>query len=541
MTTLDTHPDSTTAAVARTSGAVASVGAWIVSTDHKRIGRLFIGTGLLGLLGSLVVGVLLAFERIDADGMALLDEGAVVQLVSAQRIGLLFGAVVPLMLGLAVALAPLQIGARSLAFPRLASAGFWSWLTGLVLVIWSIAANGGPGGGDAQMVDLFLAAMVVLALGAVMVAVSLVTTVFTHRAPGMRLDRAPLLSWSTLLYGVVILLVVPTIIGTLVYLYVDHRYGRVAFGGNQGILTWIGWAVGLPAATVLALPAFGVLADTAPVAARVRQPQRPGMLVGIGLVTIGALAAVTQVNQQLPWEGDGLDNFGTKLADLLPFLFFNLLPLLGAFIVFALAGLAQKSGRPRPLSGFVFSLLGVVMILAGMAGHVLFLVDDAGLQGTVFEEGAFVYVTFGAVLAGLGGVCHWGPKLWGRRLPEKATLPLAGLGLIATVLASLPLYIAGFADQPAMAVGGFSYGGPQEIWNILATVGQGLMILVVLAFVALALKGFRTGELAGDDPWDGQTLEWATSSPAPLNNFVEVPTVASPEPLTDLKPSGSDA
>jgi heme/copper-type cytochrome/quinol oxidase subunit 1 len=541
MTTIDTHPDTAAEAVARTSGAAGSVGAWIASTDHKRIGRMYIGAGLLGLLGSLVIGLLLAFERIDAEGYALLEDGAIVQMVSAQRVGLLFGAVVPLMLGLAVAVLPLQLGARALALPRLAAAGFWGWLSGLVLVMWSIAANGGPGGGDAQMVDLFLAAMIVLALGALMTAISLFTTLITHRAPGMRLDRAPLLSWSGLLYAVVLLLVVPTIIGTLIYLWVDNRYGRVAFGGNVGILEWIGWAVTLPAATVLALPAFGVLADTAPVAARIRQPKRAGMLVGIGLVSIGALSAVTQVSQNLPWEGDGLEGFGTKLADLLPFLFFNGLPLLGALVVLALALLAQKNGRPRPLSGFVFSFLGIGMILAGMAGHVLFLVDDAGLQGTVFEEGAFIYVVFGAVLAGLGGISHWGPKLWGRSMPEKATLPLAALGFIATVLASLPLYIAGFADQPALVADGFSYSGPQEIWNVLVTAGQGLMLLVVLAFVALALRSFRSGEPAGDDPWGGQTLEWATSSPPPEHNFVEVPVVASAEPLTDLKPSGSDA
>lgn len=541
MTTIDTHPDTT---VAVESSALGTLAAWLVSTDHKRIGRLYIGAGILGLLGSLVVTVLLAVERMDATGYSLLEDGAIPQMVSIGRIGLVFGGMVPLLLGLCVAVVPLQIGARSMALPRLAMAGFWAWLSGLALVVWSIAANGGPGGGDAQMVDLFLAAMVVMALGALMTAIALFTTIITHRAPGMSLWRAPLLTWSAFLFCVVIVLAVPTLIGVLVYLYVDHRYGRVAFGGNVGILDWIGWAVSQPATYVLAIPAFGILADTAPVAARVRQPQRSGVLVALGLVTVGVLAVVTQVPHTIEGNGiltdDGV-GFGTQAGELLTWALLALVPVLGALGAIGLAALAQKSGRPRPLAGFVFSFLGAGMILVGMAGHALAGIRDVGLQGTVFEEGAFLYVVLGAVMAGLGGLAFWGPKLWGRRLPDKAVLPLAGLAFIGTVLAALPLYIAGFADQPALVVDGFEYSGPQDLWNLLALVGVGLFTLVVLLVTLLALRCFRSGAPAGDDPWDAQTLEWATSSPPPADNFAEVPVVSSAQPLTDLKPSGSDA
>jgi len=87
----------------------------------------------------------------------------------------------------------------------------------------------------------------------------------------------------------------------------------------------------------------------------------------------------------------------------------------------------------------------------------------------------------------------------------------------------------------------FDYSGPQNLWNVLATIGSGLMVLTVLAFVGLMAQGFRKGDLAGDDPWDGQTLEWATSSPPPYDNFAEVHTVASAEPLVDLKPRGESS
>jgi heme/copper-type cytochrome/quinol oxidase subunit 1 len=114
-------------------------------------------------------------------------------------------------------------------------------------------------------------------------------------------------------------------------------------------------------------------------------------------------------------------------------------------------------------------------------------------------------------------------------------MPLALLGVLATVLAAFPYYIAGFADQPAGSAT-FDYSGPSELWNVLVLVGHALMGLTVLAFAGLAAATFRgDGDTAGDDPWDAQTIEWSTSSPAPGNNFSDVPIVASPEPLLDLK------
>jgi heme/copper-type cytochrome/quinol oxidase subunit 1 len=139
------------------------------------------------------------------------------------------------------------------------------------------------------------------------------------------------------------------------------------------------------------------------------------------------------------------------------------------------------------------------------------------------------------VLCGLGAIAYWGPKFTGRTMPTMQTVPLALLGLLAAALASLPYLVAGFAKQPANATQ-FSYGGPHELWNVLASVGHGLMVITVLAFVGLAARSARHGADAGDDPWNGQTLEWATSSPAPEDNFPEVHIIASAEPLIDLKP-----
>ena len=265
---------------------------------------------------------------------------------------------------------------------------------------------------------------------------------------------------------------------------------------------------------------------------------RNAVLAGLALVGTAAFAGVTQLTHTLAWSGKGLNlnDFGTKFGDLLNYAFLMALPVLGVLIVLLVGPLAFKGARPKITAAFLFGFFGLGMILVGMIGALVYGVTDLGLQGTVFEEGAYTYVCYGAVLAGMGAVAYWGPKLWGRRLDEKKLIPLALLGTLAVVLSSLPYYVAGFADQPAGTVT-FDYSGPQSLWNILVTVGHGAMLLTVVSFIGLALGGFRRGEVAGDDPWDAQTLEWATSSPPPTNNFADVHTVTSAEPLLDLKPT----
>ncbi len=538
MTTIESSPDAV--GVAGGESAIgsfsASVAAWVTSTDHKRIGRLFLGGSFAGLVATAAIGVLLGIERVDGGG-AVLDTGAIPQLFQLHRIGLVSATLIPLGVGLSIAVVPLQLGARSLAFPRMALAGFYGWLAGLVLVVVAVANYGGIGGTDSDMVDLFLAAQALMALGLIAAAVSIATSVLTTRAPGMSMRRVPLFSWSALISAIGVLLSLPVLVGAVVFLFVDHRNARAVFGGSQGIGSWIGWAFTQPVSYVFALPAIGVAAEMIPVTFGRRQVMRGVVYTGLALVGVGALSGVTQQNlHSLPWSGSGLDTdeLGTKFDDFVPFALFNLLPVLGVLIVMAVGALMAKGTRPTITSPFLFGFLGVGMIFVGMLGGVLYPIDDLGLQGTVFEEGVLVYVVYGSVLAIMGGVVYWAPKLWGRAFPEKQVVGLAGLGLVATVLASLPFYAAGFADQPA-ASPTYDYGGPAEFWNALVLVGHGLMLLTVLAFAGLATKALRGDGEPGDDPWDAQTIEWTITSPAPFDNYVEVPVLASAEPALDRK------
>jgi heme/copper-type cytochrome/quinol oxidase subunit 1 len=527
---------SATAADARPRSGAASIAAVFTSADSKVIGRTMIGFSLVVLAATAVVGALLGAERLDGAD-SLFDADALPQLFVVFRIGLVYGALVPLLLGLAVAIVPLQVGARSLAFPRLAAAGMWAWLSGLVLVMVALADNGGPGGGNPKMVELFLAGHGLLVIGLAAPAASVATTVLTSRAPGLRMSRLPFFAWSSLISAVGLLLVLPVVLGVLVYLFIDHHNTRALFGGNAGVGSWIGFTLTQPATFLFALPAIGITAELIPPTFRRRMPLRGVVFAGLALIGFAALSAVTQqAFHELPWSGKGLDleDFGRKFDDLLPYAMFVLLPILGVVIVLALGALAAKpergsGARPNITPAFLVAFFGLGMVLVGMLGGALVPITDLGLQGTVFEEAALVYVVYGGVLGALGGIAWWWPKWSGRTLP---TGPTMGLAL-------LPYYVAGFADQPAGS-GTYDYEGPSALWNAAVMVGHALMFLTVLAFLGLLLRPSRTDRDGQRNPAGGQTLEWLTTSPAPAANFAEVPTVMSPEPVLDLEgPEGA--
>ena len=549
MTTIDSAPDAARVATEQsTIGRLLAADVdWLTSSDHKKIGRMFIGAGLAGLLATIVVNILIALERIDGESVAF-DADSWQQLLGSQRVGLVFGVALPLTAGLSIAVAPLQLGARSLAFPRLAAASMYAWLGGFVLSIIALVDNGGFGGGNGDMVDLFLAAHGLMALGFTGVGVSLVTSVLTTRAPGMTMRRVPFFAFSTLVYGIGLVLVMPVLFGLMIYLFVDHRSGaREAFGGNQGIETWAGWMFTQPTTFLFAIPALGVFADLVPTTFRKRTPMRGIVFAGFGLVGVSALAAVTQqLRFDVPWRGSQLfiadgEDFGTKLGDVLPWAFFHLLPIMGAGVLFLMMLFLAKPTKnddgdtikPKVTPGFLFAFFGAGMVLVGMFGAAIEPIVDLGLIGTVFSEASLVYVSYGAALGIMGGIALWAPKLWGKQLPTGPASLLALAGVGGVVLASFPHYIAGFLDQP----GALAFeNGDLQIWNILVLVGHSLFALTVLGFIGLlASSVFGGSDDAIDDPFDGQTIEWATTSPAPAANFVDVPVITSAEPLLDLK------
>lgn len=540
MTTIDT-----TASSAPSAGTgLACVAEWLTTTDHKRIGRLFLGGGALGVLAGVVVAVLLGVERISTSS-ELLDVNALGQLFALERFGLTYLGLAPLIIGVALAIVPLQLGARSLAFPRVAVAGFWLWLVGAVLAIYSIVNNGGPNGGNTRFVELFMLSAMLVIAGLVAGLVSLATSVLTTRAPGMNMRRVPFFSWSVLIAALVLLIALPVVAGDLLFTWVAYRYPSAdnVLSASTALNDWVGFGFSQPTTLLFLIPVFGFFAEAVATATGHRLPMRGVLFGAIGLVGAAVFATVVQAPVTLRPAFSALD-LGDKLSDLAPFALVHGLPLLGAFAALALVG-KNLATKPKLQAPLFFALFAALLALSAAAASALLHVGDAALAGTTFEEGNWLTVVFAGVIATMGAVAYWGPKWWGRELPNKAVLPLALLAFAGAELAALPLMVAGFADQPGAvfpaisatsdAVVNFEYGGNPELWNTVSTVGLGLAVLAVLAFIALAVRSFRGAATAASDPWGGQTLEWMAASPASFDNFPEAHIIASAEPVLDLQ------
>ncbi len=497
---------------------------WMTTVDHKRIGRIFVVIPLLYLVGALVIGVLLGLERVDPEGAAILPLDKVAQLVSIYQLGLAFLVVIPLLLGIGIAIVPLQIGARGIAFPRAAALAAWSWVGGSALLIVAYCINGGPGGGRTNGVNLFLSAFVVVILSLCLAAVCLATTVMTMRTKGMAMSDVPMFAWASLVTSSLLLVTLPVLLADLVFLFVDNKHASVQFGGNAAMSAYIDWIVRQPQTYLFALPALGIVAEIIAVMAGQRPAHRQTTMAAIGLGGILGVGIVFQTALTPNVTTQPLFNAMAILAVLPP------------LIVLATSGVTLRAGKPKLASPLVWAVGALLMAVLGAGAGVLTGFKGLALQGTVYETAQFHAVLFAAVLGAFGALAYWGPKLWGRRLPEGPSGVLALLGLLAVSLVVIPDLIAGFLDQPAGEVNFDKYSSAVAL-NALTFAGLALLLVVVLAFGLVALRAFsRTGAIAGNDPWDGQTLEWATSSPPPLHNFTDdLVEVTSATPLLDRK------
>lgn len=540
-------------------GGLAGV---VGSGDHKVIGRMWIGASLLFGILILVIGALVGFERIDALDMNLFaGVEAFGQSWTLYRIGLVFMVLVPLILGLATVITPLQVGSRGIAFPRAANAAFWTWLISAGIFAVSHAIDGGFVRGGAQdPVELSLVSLGFMAAAIVLATVCVVTTIITQRTEGMGLDRIPMFSWSMLVAGSIWILTLPVLIGNVVIIWIDLQ-GEVARffanGFTDGAWNQVSWIVDQPQIFAFALPLLGIAADIVPTGFRER-PRANGAVqaaIGLfGLLSFGAYAQSYFNANALSSPVYVLGALGLALPVLI---------LLGSW-----ADMGRRSGEAPSMGiqgliaidAILILLLGGAVAFLRVSGALLgflreidvepsWLEDLEALQGTSINGAVFNLVCAAGLLGALAGLHFWAPKIFGRKLIGPVGL-LAALSLMGgAVVTAIPDVISGFLDQSDFFplpehLEGVALGVEDgvETLNLVSFVGR-LGLLAGIALTALnvlgsSLLGGRFDEDDEDEdldnPWGGHTLEWATSSPPIRDNFADPITVGSERPLLDL-------
>lgn len=541
MALTETRPETNEAPVIETRSP-SSVEGLLGSGDHKTIGRLFIGGGALGLAGALVVGIVAVFYANNLDDLASGDTDLLPQIWSLSRDLALFGGLVPLLVGLAVYIVPLQIGAPSLAFPRGASAAFWSWALGSGLLILAYVFNGGPGGGRRDFVVLWAASLAMMVGALLWALVCLAATILGARTVGMSLDRAPQTTWSFLVFALVGLFSLPVLMAELLMAFVRIRYFHLPIS-ESAQLTSVADGVNLaPSIYWLGIPVLGISADI--IAAHTGQPLRMHRAIMVAIGLFGLLSFGADVVGLASLRAVDFNN-GFLVVGLAA----AILPVLGTL---ALSGDSIRTGSLVPRVPLVGALLSGLLLLLATATSLLGLIEPVAgwiddvfdqnllentlvLNGTRFHEAIRALVIGAALVGSIAALHHWSAKIWGRRMAE----PVGFLALLAAAGGSVILAIgelaAGIDDQPWLpARAGDDYSSGLATISLIGAVVLAAGAVILLGNVLMTVVS-TSGKPAGSSapPWSGATLEWATASPPPVGNFPAPPIVTSASPLAD--------
>jgi cytochrome c oxidase subunit 1/cytochrome c oxidase subunit I+III len=515
---------------------------WVATVDHKRIGILYLVTALFFFCVGGVEALIIRLQLARPNG-TLVSAETFNQLFTMHGTTMIFLVVMPTLVGFGNYVVPLMIGARDMAFPRLNAMSYWLLPFGGFLLHFSVMAGGAPAGGwfayapltetpfsSTQGTDYWVLALLVLGVGSVATAINFIATILTLRAPGMTMGRVPLFVWMTFVTSILVILALPVLNASIVLLLVDRQLDAHVFlangGGSSVLWQHFFWTFGHPEVYILALPAFGMISEIIPVFSR--KPIFGYEFVAASTVAIAILSFGVWAHHMFAVGlGHTADIFfaGGSMLIAIP---------TGVKIFNWIATMWGGSIRFTTAMLFATAFL-VEFVIGGLSGITFAAAPiDWQVTDTYYGVAHFHYVVFGGTAFALvGGIYYWFPKMSGRCLSERLGAWNFWLMVLGFNMTFFVQHFLGILGMPRRV---FTYPD-LPYWgalNMVSTVGACFMGLASLLLVANIAWSLRRGKVAGDNPWDAWTLEWATTSPPPHDNFAEVPPVTGRRPLWDL-------
>jgi cytochrome c oxidase subunit I len=515
---------------------------WLTTTDHKKIGILYLfATFLFFILGG-VEALIMRLQLAQPNG-TLVDPETYNGLVTMHGTTMIFLFVVPVLAGFGNYLVPLMIGARDMAFPRLNALSFWLLLFGGIAFYTSIFFEPPPAGwtmypplsddsfSPSGGVDAWIFLIHLTGLSSIIGAINFIATIHNMRATGMSWGRIPLFIWSILIYSYLLVAALPAVAAAVTMLLTDRHFGTAFFdpagGGDPMLWQHLFWFFGHPEVYIMILPVFGMISEILPVFAR--KPIFGYKAIAAATVAIAFLGLLVWAHHM----------FATPTPTVVLAFF-----MLASFTIAVPTGIKIFNWIATLWRGNIvyktplyFAVaLPALFVIGGISGVILAIFPvDWQLHDTYFVVAHFHYVLFGGSVFGLfGGLYYWFPKMSGRLMSEalgKLSFWLMFVGFNMTFLVQhsiglegMPRRVYDYSEE--LGVGGY---------NLVSTIGAfilGVGVLVTVVNVLISIKG---GKRAGNDPWQGNTLEWFASSPPPPNNFDVVPRVRSVEPMKDIR------
>jgi cytochrome c oxidase subunit 1 len=528
-------------AVRRERGLQGWLGA-ATSADHKRIGLNMAAVSLLFFLAGGAMALLMRIQ-LARPHTGFVSEGTYDELFTMHGSTMIYLFVTPMALALAVYLVPLQIGAAGAAWPRLLLSGFWTWLSGGVVMQLGWLTIEGPGRagwfsyvplandfntpGVGQ--DLWTIGVILAALGLLLVAACVLATIVTRRAPGMSVLRMPVFTWTELVSVLMVIGSFPVLIVAMSLLYAE-RLGASVYTGFSGAIDYqdLFWFFGHPVVYVMFFPFLGAAAEAVAVNSHKRWFGYPAFVAS--MLAFAALSMSVWAHHMFTTGGVTNQYFAfTSTALILP-AGMEYLGLLGTLVG---GSIVLRTSMLFALGFFVQFLIG------GTSGiFIASPVLDYHAEDSYIIVAHFHYTLFaGSVFGFFAGAYHWFGKVTGARLRESLGKVHFVLLAIGTNLTFLPMFFLGNDGMPRR-VAEYPTHPSWGTLNLLETIGAGVIALGVAVFIANVWVSLRHRVAAGDDPWLGQTLEWATTSPPPRENFPRpLPPVRSYAPLLDLRES----